>query len=129
MKKRYIYGAAIAIVTIIVLAAILVSDSANKSSPKFNKYKQYANELIVTDWTISQDTAESFADANCDKLANGQVPAIKYMNENHVKSSAAVIAAYCPDSFDNFLAGVITDDPEYKNTALYVNERLEVDSH
>lgn len=123
MKKRHIYGIGIAILTVVVLAIILVSDRA-QGNPRFEKYKQYANGLNVVDWTISESTAKSFADSSCDKLAQGQVPAIKYRNENHVKSSAAVIAAYCPESFDNFLAGVITDDPEYRETALYINEEL-----
>lgn len=127
MQKKWVYGAVCAIVTVIVLAIILVSDSANGHS-QFDRYKSYADKVGVVDWSISENTAEGFADANCDKLAQGQVPAIRFMNENHVKSSAAVIAAYCPKSFDNFLAGVITDDPEYRNTALYVNERLQIDS-
>lgn len=128
MKKQYVYGAVVAALSVIVLAFILVSDGANDNS-KFGKYKTYASRVGVVDWTISEDTASSFADANCDKLADGEMPAIKFMNENHVKSSASVIAAYCPDSFDNFLAGIVMKYPEYKDTALYVNERLEVDSH
>lgn len=126
MKKRYIYGLTIAVITVAVLAAILVSDAA--TDRKFDRYKQYANELNVVDWTISEDTAQTFADANCDKLAVGETPAIKYRNESHVKSSAAVIAAYCPDSFDNFLAGIIMNGPEYKETALYINEEIRVPS-
>jgi hypothetical protein len=126
MKKRYIYSIGVAIVTVIVLAIILVSDSANNS--QYGKYKQYANQVGVVDWSISEDTAKSFAEANCDKLAIGDMPAIKFKNENHVKSSASVFAAYCPASFDNFLAGIITDYPQYKETALYINEELHVDS-
>lgn len=128
MKKRYVYGTILAVITVTVLAAILMSDMANGNS-KFDKYKKYANELNVVDWTISEDTANSFADANCDKLAVGDIPQVKYRNESHVRSSAAVIAAYCPDSFDNFLAGIVMKYPNYKNTALYVNERLEIGSH
>jgi len=128
MKKRYVYGIGLAIATVVVLAFVLVSDMAQGHS-KFDTYKKDAERIHVVDWTISEDTAKSFADANCDKLATGDMPAIKFRNENHVKSSAAVLAAYCPDSFDNFLAGIVMKYPEYKSTAMYVNERLEVDSH
>lgn len=128
MNKKYVYCVIAAVITVVVLAIILVSDRPNDSA-EFNKYKNYADNVGVTDWTISEDTAKSFADANCDKLAIGDMPSIKFMNVNHVKSSAAVIAAYCPDSFDNFLAGVVMKYPEYKGTALYINERLEIDSH
>lgn len=127
MKKTYVYSICLAIVAAIVLAIVLVSDRGDNT--QYDTYKKYASEVGVVDWSISEDTAKSFADANCDKLAIGDMPAIRFRNDNHVKSSASVIAAYCPDSFDNFLAGIITDYPEYKSTALYVNERLEIDSH
>ena len=115
----------IAVISAIVMAIVLTGSSGESS--EYARYKRYSNELAI-DWKISQDTAQSFANSNCDKLAVGQMPAIRFQNTEHVESSAAVIAAYCPDSFENFLAGVITKYPEYKSTALYVNERLEVDS-
>lgn len=126
MKKQYWYLIGLAVVTVLVLATILVSDVAQGNS-KFDKYSKYTNQLGVVDWTISESTAQNFADSNCEKLAVGDVPAIRFRSEDHVKSSAAIIAAYCPDSFDNFVAGVITDDPEYKDLALYINEKIRVE--
>lgn len=122
--KKWIFGGAFALATVVALIVVLLNSGGNS---KFDKYQSYANEVNVVDWTISEDTAKSFADANCDKLATGDMPGIRFQNENHVKSSAAVIAAYCPDSFDNFLAGVIMKYPDYKETALYINEEIHVD--
>ena len=125
MKKRYLYGAALGVLTIIVLAIILVSDTASNS--RFEKYKQYANEVGVTDWTISEDTAKSFADSSCDKLAEGDMPHVRFRNEDHIKSSGSVIAAYCPESFHNFVAGILMNNPEYRQVIMYMNDRIEIE--
>jgi len=126
-KNTWMLWIAFAVVSITTLAIVLWVNSGNDESPKFHQYKQYASELNVVDWTISQDTAESFAQGNCDKLAIGSMPAIKFQNEDHVKSSASVLAAYCPDSLDNFLAGIIMKYPEFKDTAMYINDRIEIE--
>lgn len=126
MEKRWLYGGVAILTGFVVLAVLLLSGDTRHS--KYDTYKEYAKQVNIVDWSISEDTAKSFAEANCDKLAVGEMPAIKFSNADHVKSSAAVFAAYCPNSFDNFLAGVIMNYPEYRNTAMYINERLEVDS-
>jgi hypothetical protein len=128
MQKKWIYGGSIAALTVLAIIMVLLLQGDSRPS-RFDEYKSYAKQVNVVDWSISENTAKSFATANCDKLAQGEMPGIKFQNSDHVKSSAAVLAAYCPDSFDNFLAGIIMKYPEYKNTAMYVNERLEVDSH
>ncbi|XAO35394.1 hypothetical protein SEA_FRANCOB_230 [Streptomyces phage Francob] len=127
MPKRWIYGS-VALLTGMLLVMVILLNGDSRHD-KFDTYKEYAKQVNVVDWSISEDTAKSFAEANCDKLAVGEMPAIKFRSADHVKSSAAVLAAYCPDSFDNFLAGIIIKYPEYKDTATYINERLEVDSH
>ncbi|QIQ63080.1 hypothetical protein SEA_MOAB_226 [Streptomyces phage Moab] len=127
MHKKWIYGGSIAILTgLAILMVFLLNGDSHPS--RFDEYKSYAKQVNIVDWSISEDTAKSFAEANCDKLATGEMPAIKFRSTDHVKSSAAVLAAYCPASFDNFLAGIVMKYPEYKSTALYINERLEVDS-
>ena len=126
MQTRWIYGS-VALLTGVLVAMVLLLGGDSRHS-KFDTYKEYAKQVNVVDWSISEDTAKGFAEANCDKLAMGEMPAIKFQSADHVKSSAAVLAAYCPASFDNFLAGVIMKYPEYRSTAMYVNERLEVDS-
>lgn len=125
MKKNWIIGITFGVITAVTLLVVVLLNMDTNS--KYDDYKGYSNQLNVVDWTVSEDTAKSFADANCDKLATGEMPAIKFRSENHVKASAAVIAAYCPNSFFNFLAGVIDKHPEYKRTALYINEEIHVD--
>lgn len=126
MQKRWIYGTAAALTVIAVAMILLLSGDSRQS--RFDEYKSYARQVNIVDWSISEDTAKNFAEANCDKLATGEMPAINFRSTDHVKSSAAVLAAYCPNSFDNFLAGIIVKYPQYKSTAIYINERLEVDS-
>jgi len=126
VDKKWIYGSAAILTGIVVAMVLLLSGDSHHS--KFDDYKSYAKQVNIVDWSISESTAEDFAEANCDKLAIGEMPAIKFRSTDHVKSSAAVLAAYCPQSFDNFLAGIIMKYPEYKSTATYINERLEVDS-
>lgn len=128
MQRKWILGGSLAILTALaVLMIILLNGDSHHS--KFDNYERYAKQVNVVDWSISEDTAKSFAEANCDKLAVGEMPAIKFQSTDHVKSSAAVLAAYCPDSLDNFEAGIIMKYPEYKSTALYINERLKIVSH
>lgn len=125
MDKKWILGILGAIVTGVVLLVIIVN-SAVKPETTYERYQRYADDVNVVDWTISEDTAESFADANCDKLAEGKMPSLRFRNEDHVKSSGAVIAAYCPDSFDNFLAGLVMKHPEYVDTAKYMIDKIKV---
>ncbi|QQO39878.1 membrane protein [Streptomyces phage Belfort] len=127
MEKKWIYTIFGGVLVAVVLLVVTVLN-VDTTKTKFETYQNYAKQVNLVDWSISEDTAESFAKANCDKLATGDMPAIRFQNSDHVKSSAAVLAAYCPNSFDNFLAGVIMNNPEYKSTAMYVNERIEVDS-
>lgn len=127
MEKKWIYAIAGSVMVAVLLLVVVVLN-VDKSKTKYETYQNYAKQVDIVDWSISEDTAKNFAESNCDKLATGDMPAIKFRNSDHVKSSAAVLAAYCPDSFDNFLAGVIMNNPEYRNTAMYVNERIDVDS-
>jgi hypothetical protein len=123
ISKTYWMIVGIALIPVFFVVLLL-----NTTTPQtnFEMYKSYAKQVNVVDWSISEGTAKSFAEANCEKLAVGDMPAIRFQNEDHVKSSAAILAAYCPKSFSNFLAGVIMNHSEYKETALYVNERLEI---
>ena len=124
MDKKWFIGIAGAAITMVVLA-LIVSTAINPQTT-YERYQQYAADVNVVDWTISEDTAKGFADANCEKLAQGKMPSIKFKNEEHVKSSGAVIAAYCPESFDNFLAGLVMKYPEYVNTAKYMIDEMKV---
>ncbi|UUG69518.1 hypothetical protein SEA_SHAM_217 [Streptomyces phage Sham] len=125
MDKKWILGIIGAGITVVVLA-IIVATSMVTPETKFERYQRYADDVHVVDWTISEDTAKSFADANCDKLAEGKMPSLRFKNEDHVKSSGAVIAAYCPESFDNFLAGLVMKHPEYVDTAKYMIDEIKV---
>lgn len=116
-------------VTFVTLLFVVLLNTASEESPRFEKYKDYANQLNVTDWDISEDTAQSFASSNCESLSIGDMPAMMFKNDEHLKSSAAVLAAYCPDSYRPFLAGVLIDYPEYTDTALYINRTLDIDSN
>ncbi|WNN94784.1 membrane protein [Streptomyces phage Phredrick] len=127
MEKKWIVGIATFAIAVVTLIVVIVS-STDTTQSKFEKYESYAKQVNIVDWSISEDTAKSFAEANCDKLATGEMPAIRFQSTDHVKSSASVLAAYCPASFDNFLAGIIMKYPEYKSTAMYLNERLKVGS-
>jgi hypothetical protein len=127
MEKKWfgIVGALAAVITALVLAVVIVGVD-NRPPTRFDKYQQYAKDVNIVDWTISEDTAKSFAEANCEKLDEGDMPAIRFKNGEHVKSSGAVIAAYCPKSFDNFLAGIALDYPEYISVVEYLNYRIKV---
>ena len=116
------------LVTFVTLLFVVLLNTASDESPRFDKYKTYAGQLNIDDWTISEDTAQSFASSNCESLSLGDMPAISFKNEDHVKSSDAVLAAYCPSSYRPFLAGVLIDYPEYTDTALYINTTLRVDT-
>lgn len=125
MEKKWLFGIVGAVITGVVLLVIIVNATV-KPETTFERYQRYAEDVNVVDWTISEDTAKNFADANCDELAQGRMPEIKFRNGEHVKSSGAVIAAYCPESFDNFLAGIAMKYPEYIETAKYLNYRIKV---
>ncbi|WMI33595.1 hypothetical protein SEA_KENREY_233 [Streptomyces phage Kenrey] len=127
MEKKWYLGIAAFAIALATLVIVVVS-GLDTTQSKFEEYESYAKQVNIVDWSISEDTAKSFAEANCDKLATGEMPAIRFQSTDHVKSSASVLAAYCPASFDNFLAGIIMKYPEYKSTAMYLNERLKVDS-
>ena len=126
MKKEFVYGAIAAIIGAITLLAVFLVAGRVEPKSTYDQYKEYAQQVNVVDWNVSEDTASSFADANCDKLAQGEMPSILFRNGEHVKSSGAVIAAYCPESFDNFLAGIAMKYPEYIETAKYLNYRIKV---
>ena len=115
-------------VTFVTLLFVVLLNTASEESPRFEKYNDYANQLNVSDWDISEDTAQSFASSNCESLSLGDMTAMMFKNDDHLKSSAAVIAAYCPSSYRPFLAGVLVDYPEYTDTALYINRTLDIDS-
>lgn len=126
MKKEFVYGTIVAAISGIVLLAVFIFAARVEPKSTFERYQEYSQQVNVVDWTVSEDTAKTFADANCDKLAQGDMPAIQFKNGEHVKSSGAVIAAYCPMSFDNFLAGIAMKYPEYIETAKYLNYRIKV---
>ncbi|AXG66297.1 hypothetical protein SEA_ANNADREAMY_212 [Streptomyces phage Annadreamy] len=126
MKKEFVWGTIVAALFGAALLVVMLLASNKEQPTTFEQYKEYAQQVNVVDWTISEDTAESFADANCNKLEQGEMPAIAFQNGEHVKSSGAVIAAYCPESFDNFLAGIAMKYPEYIETAKYLNYRIKV---
>lgn len=125
MKKNiWIMWLTFGFVTLIVLGFVINQNIKNPSD--YGKSQEYSKIVNVTNWQISEGTANSFAEASCDKLAIGQMPAMKFQNEDHVKSSASVIAAYCPNSLHVFLVGVMINHPEYKETAIYINDILRV---
>lgn len=93
------------------------------SSPEFNRYNGYAKTL-GTDWNISEDTAGSFAYSNCESVGNGDPLYVNFMSTDHVKSSAAVFAAYCPESFDEFLSSVSDQNPEYSSLVRSIDENI-----
>ena len=121
MKKIWLIIGALVLVTVSVLVFITTRET---ESQDYKTYKSYAQRIDMGDWNISQESAESFASGNCAHFERGGMPAFKIRSDDHLKSTTAILASYCPDAFRPYLAGVLAKAPEYAPTVMLINDEL-----
>lgn len=114
----------VAALTIAIGTMVFFQDTA---SPNFQEYKRHSEQVRMGDYEISQETAETFASNNCKLYEQGSNVSLKYQSDDHFKSTASVVAAYCSETaFYAFLAAEYGMHPEMSDVIMFVEKRIKL---